>query len=205
MIVPNYVIGLGINLAVVRQGHGNLTARTLVAAAIAGIVIATYVSAINITVIDQYPRDVPSRSAQFVIAVCVAAVVSVTVAMFIRYNAKPNDASTETPRQCALLDRLPLPKRGPIISLHSEDHYVRVETTKGSDLLLIRLTDAIELAAPTQGIQTHRSHWVATDHVEDYKKSNDAWHVVMSNGQEVPISRSNRQTVIEAGLVPARG
>ena len=154
MIVPNYSIGLGINLAVVRQGRGNLNARSMMAAAIAGIVIAAYVSAINITVIDQYPRDFPSRAAQFAIAVCVAAVVSVTVAIFIRYNAKSNDAFIET---------------------------------------------------PTQGIQIHRSHWVATDHVEDYKNPNDVWHVVTSNGQEVPISRGNRQMVIAAGLVPARG
>ena len=34
-------------------------------------------------------------------------------------------------RHCMLLDRLPLEKRGPLVALSVEDHYVRIRTRKG--------------------------------------------------------------------------
>jgi DNA-binding LytR/AlgR family response regulator len=100
---------------------------------------------------------------------------------------------------------LPFDKRGALISLHAEDHYVRIETVKGSELILMRLADAIQLAQPAKGVQVHRSHWVALDQVTGYDKTDGTWNVILSNGRRVPISRGYRADAITAGIIPARG
>ena len=104
-----------------------------------------------------------------------------------------------------LLGRLPFDKRGALISLHAEDHYVRVETVKGSELILMRLADAIQLAQPIKGVQVHRSHWVALDQVTGYDKTDGTWTVLLCDGRRVPISRGYHADAITAGIIPARG
>ena len=92
-----------------------------------------------------------------------------------------------------------------MISLHAEDHYVRVETVNGSELILMRLADAIQLAQPIKGVQVHRSHWVALDQVTGYDKTDGTWTVILTNGRCVPVSRGYRADAITAGIIPARG
>ena len=137
-------------------------------------------------------------------ALITAAIVAViTVGLDLFQNSDTADSPPITGP--SLLSKLPLSKRGEIISLTSEDHYVRIDTDKGSETLLFRLSDAIEMCAPISGIRVHRSHWVAKAHVVDYAKDKDRWFLVLSNGQSVPISRKYRDDAIEHGLIPARG
>jgi hypothetical protein len=115
------------------------------------------------------------------------------------YGAAPREAGPSTP---ALLSRLPLEKRGALVSLSSEDHYTRIRTTQGEDLVLIRLADAIAEAAPTPGLQVHRSHWIATDHVTGATRDGDRAHLAMRHGPDIPVSRANVPAIREAGFLP---
>lgn len=99
-----------------------------------------------------------------------------------------------------LLDRLPPPLRGPIIALSAEDHYTRIRTTKGEDLVLITLRDAIREAAPTQGLQIHRSHWVATAHIKQAGRSDGNMQITTSGGHTLPVSRANIAAIRELGF-----
>jgi hypothetical protein len=164
--------------------------------------VATYISLVNIAALPDYPTDWVQRLATFGIALVIAGLISFAISWFI---APPKSETMPQPDRPALLDRLTHNKRGPLVSLHAEDHYVRVETTKGSELILIHLADAIELAHPTQGTRIHRSHWVVNTQVTDYIKEGDVWSVILSNGQSAPISRGYRNDAIQAGLIPARG
>ncbi len=164
--------------------------------------VATYISLVNIAALPDYPTDWVQRLATFGIALVIAGLISFAISWFI---APPKSETMPQPDRPALLDRLAHNKRGPLVSLHAEDHYVRVETTKGSELILIHLADAIELAHPTQGTRIHRSHWVVNTQVTDYIKEGDVWSVILSNGQSAPISRGYRNDAIQAGLIPARG
>ena len=59
-------------------------------------------------------------------------------------------------------DRLPFKLRGAAIrAVQSEDHYLRIHTDRGSDLILMRLSDALDELEGLEGAQTHRSWWVA--------------------------------------------
>jgi hypothetical protein len=60
------------------------------------------------------------------------------------------------------LERLPPKLRGAdIYAVEAEDHYLRLHTSQGSDLILLRLADAVAELEGIEGAQTHRSWWVA--------------------------------------------
>lgn len=127
-------------------------------------------------------------------------VVTMISAVVVVCSVLLSSAPTDTP--AALLNRLPLDKRGALVSLSAEDHYVRVTTTKGEEMVLIRLSDAVAEVGSTEGLQIHRSHWIALDQIEKITRKGDRGEVTLSNQTTRPISRSYMPTVREAGLLP---
>lgn len=103
----------------------------------------------------------------------------------------------ETPASSRLIERLPLHLRGPLICLEMEDHYVRVHTSRGSALLLMRLGDAMREAAPTAGFQSHRSWWVAEHAVEAFERSGRTGRIRLANGLTAPVSQRYVRSVAE--------
>jgi DNA-binding LytR/AlgR family response regulator len=81
----------------------------------------------------------------------------------------------------------------------SEDHYLRLHTSKGSDLILMRLTDAITELEGLEGAQTHRSWWVARDAVESARRDGDNVKLMLKGGVEAPVSRPNVRALREEG------
>ena len=130
-----------------------------------------------------------------ILAVCL--VIS-TVSELVGHGDSPGPDSPKP----TLLDRLPPGKRGALIALSVEDHYTRVRTTKGEELLLLRLSDAIRETAPVAGLQVHRSHWVASDQVTGSRRDRNRTLLILRNGDEIPVSRANMRAVREAGLLP---
>lgn len=103
--------------------------------------------------------------------------------------------------QIVFMRRLPIEKRAPLIRLEAQDHYLNVVTQAGSALILMRLQDAVDALAGTQGLQVHRSHWVAQTAVAAHRRDRGRDFLVLSNGDEIPVSRSFRTRVQEAGLI----
>ena len=56
------------------------------------------------------------------------------------------------------------------IALQGEDHYVRIHTALGSELVLMRLGDAIQELDGLEGERVHRSWWVARRAVDQANK-----------------------------------
>lgn len=90
----------------------------------------------------------------------------------------------------AILDRLELARRGPLLRLSVEDHYTEIVTTRGRQLVLLRFADALREIGDTQGLQVHRSHWVADAGVASLLRKAGRLYVVMQDGTEIPVSRS---------------
>lgn len=98
------------------------------------------------------------------------------------------EASAAFPR--ALLSRLPRRLGEEIVALEAEDHYLRVHTTLGSDLVLMRLSDAVAAIGPDLGLQVHRSWWVAGDAIREVIRSEQRTQLRLSNGLSVPVGRT---------------
>ncbi len=102
----------------------------------------------------------------------------------------------------ALLDRLPFDKRGALISMTVRDHYVEIVTTSGTELLLMRLSDAIRETTGCKGMQIHRSHWIALDQIIAVNRDGPRANVRLSDGRDIPASRTYVPALKEAGLLP---
>ena len=83
--------------------------------------------------------------------------------------------------------------------LRTEDHYLRIHTTAGSDLILFRLKDALAELDGADGRQVHRSYWVARDAIETSERKGRKVILVLKNGENVPVSESFMPAVRDAG------
>jgi DNA-binding LytR/AlgR family response regulator len=171
-------------------------------AALAGVVtgagVCVVVTVANLVTFAYVP---PLNEAVPLLATVFAISVIVSVAMDYVLSATTT-ATPDAPRAAAILDRIPYAKRGALVSISVEDHYVRIRTDKGEELVLMRLGDAIREVEGVSGAQVHRSHWVALDQVRDARREGDRAVLTMTSGPDIPVSRSNLPKMREAGLLP---
>jgi hypothetical protein len=86
-----------------------------------------------------------------------------------------------------------------IVALQIEDHYVRVHRAEGSRLILMPLKRAIRAMGDVEGLQTHRSWWVARAVVAEVSGTPRSMQLRLTNGLKVPVARSAVALLREAG------
>lgn len=99
----------------------------------------------------------------------------------------PVPAPSSTP---AFYRRIPLHLGQELLALSAEDHYLRIITAAGSDLVLMRLSDALAELGESAGLQVHRSWWVAQGAVRALGRDKGRMTLTLNNGLEVPVSRT---------------
>jgi hypothetical protein len=114
----------------------------------------------------------------------------------------PEGAAT-SPAEPALRHRLSAGFAGPILALQSEDHYVRVHGAGGSELLLMRLRDAIAEMEGVAGAQVHRSWWIAHRAILRCDPAGRSWLITLDGGLSVPVARDSVARLQRAGFLPA--
>ena len=96
--------------------------------------------------------------------------------------------------------RLPPRLRGATLhAVQAEDHYLRLHTDRGSDLILMRLSDAVAELEGLEGARTHRSWWVARDAVRDASRGDGRAALTLEGGLVAPVSRRYARALREAG------
>ncbi|HEY0627354.1 MAG TPA: LytTR family DNA-binding domain-containing protein [Allosphingosinicella sp.] len=90
----------------------------------------------------------------------------------------------------ALLSKLPPGVGSEIIALETEDHYLRVHTSAGSALILMRMADAVAMLDPRLGAQVHRRWWVAERAVTQVQRDGQKLCLCLTNGIAVPVGRT---------------
>ncbi|WP_158278761.1 LytTR family DNA-binding domain-containing protein [Leucothrix arctica] len=163
----------------------------LIASVIASIFVALLVCFINFTVIGIQEF---SLGAFLILAgqtvLISLAVTGIFYVVASRESKQEAIAKPEEKAESTFFQRLPKALGTDVICLRAQDHYVEVTTTLGRELVLIRLSDAIQELGAEHGIQTHRSWWVMSGHVVELQRVNGKACLVLSNGNEVPISRT---------------
>ncbi len=98
------------------------------------------------------------------------------------------------------LERLPAKLRGADIhAVEAQDHYLRLHTSKGQDLILMRLSDAVAELEGLEGAQVHRSWWVARAAVADARRGDGKATLTLVGGVQVPVSRAYARALRAAG------
>lgn len=106
-------------------------------------------------------------------------------------------ADAQPPR---FLGRLPAKLRGAeLYAVEAEDHYLRLHTSRGHDLILMRLSDAVAELEGIEGAQTHRSWWVAKSAVEAAQRGDGRATLRLKGDVEAPVSRAYAKALREAG------
>lgn len=173
--------------------------RSVLSILITGALVTLIVLALNAVVFGRSPLDLASRWLLIVQILFVALVVATALYAMAAGGAGGADQASAPP---PLLDRLPLDKRGALVSISVQDHYVEVVTTRGRALVLMRLTDAMREAGDGAGLRVHRSHWIATDQVQAARREGERAILTMTGGHEIPVSRTYLPAIRDAGLLP---
>ncbi|MCA6297708.1 MAG: LytTR family transcriptional regulator DNA-binding domain-containing protein [Phenylobacterium sp.] len=100
------------------------------------------------------------------------------------------------------LERLPIRLRGAEIwAVEAEDHYLRVHTSAGQDLILLRMADAVAELEGQEGMQVHRSWWVARAGIADARRGDGRATLTLKDGAEAPVSRTYAAELRRRGWV----
>ena len=102
-----------------------------IAGSCAGPILAVIVTVINAMTFTANTADLPSFQTLLLYTTIIAATVSILIGMAFG-NTEPHSANESSDQTPPLFKRLPFDKRGPIVSLQAQDHYVLVTTTAGS-------------------------------------------------------------------------
>ncbi|EDL49476.1 LytTR family DNA-binding domain-containing protein [Erythrobacter sp. SD-21] len=176
---------------------------------IAGVLVATVPMATIVWSLNGLYGPLSAPSAETALAHYLNVLVvgaAVTVLFHVLDRRPPTDSresatedEVEPEPVARFIERLPPALGTDLLALEMEDHYVRAHTALGSELVLLRLRDAVEELEAVEGLQVHRSWWVARGAVDDIRREGRNVRLVLANGLEAPVSRANVQTLKDAG------
>jgi DNA-binding LytR/AlgR family response regulator len=133
-------------------------------------------------------------------SVFVVSLVLSALSLLVRRQPAQTHAAPQDAPPPKFLARLPDKLRGgEIYAVEAEDHYLRLHTSLGQDLILMRLGDAIVELEGLEGAQTHRSWWVAKAAIASAERQDGRATLTLKDGAEVPVSRGFARTLRAAG------
>jgi hypothetical protein len=172
--------------------HFPLWSATLVAVLLAAVPATAAIALFGGYRVDQL---LPA-TALFPLYVNVALVGALIMAVFVlmqRPAAAPAEQVTTAPEQPpapAFLDRLPPGFPQPLVALEMEDHYVRAHGQNGrSELVLLRMRDAVAELHGVAGERVHRSWWVARAAVTGKRRDGRNLVLTLDGGLQAPVAR----------------
>lgn len=86
-----------------------------------------------------------------------------------------------------------------LIAIEAYDHYLRVHTDAGEELVTARFKDALDELYGAHGLRIHRSWWVSVGAIEAVSWRRGAGEAQLVGGLKAPISRSHAPSLREAG------
>ncbi|MGH7016669.1 MAG: LytTR family DNA-binding domain-containing protein [Caulobacteraceae bacterium] len=114
----------------------------------------------------------------------------------------PDDSAAKEPGDPAEAFRRRLSARrraARLIAVEAEDHYLRVHTDAGDELITLRFADALHELEGVAGGQTHRSWWVAADAIEGARWRRGRGELRLAGGLTAPVSRYRRARLKREG------
>lgn len=122
----------------------------------------------------------------------------------------PLASPSDPPRigfQSAIAGYLPAPTRladwpsEPVIRVRAADHYLEVHTQTGRRFLRGRMSDALRELAHADGIQPHRSWWVASSSIASSRRNGRDHVLITTDEAEIPVARARVPEMRRMGLI----
>ncbi|HEX5262318.1 MAG TPA: LytTR family DNA-binding domain-containing protein [Phenylobacterium sp.] len=132
----------------------------------------------------------------FVISVGVMGIRQLVEQPTAQTKPAPADAQDDTAFRKRLSARF---RTARLIAVEAEDHYLRVHTDAGSELVTLRFSDALGELAGVAGFQVHRSWWAAADAIEGVRWRRGRGELRLAGGLTAPVSRTHAAGLKAAG------
>ncbi len=120
--------------------------------------------------------------------------------MPVRIEARTIVAPPLPEAEAAFRRRLSAKRRNAqLIAVEAHDHYLKVHTDAGVELVALRFSDAMDDLTQAHGWRVHRSWWVAADAVEAVRWRRGGGDLRLLGGLSAPVSRTYSAKLREAG------
>ncbi|WP_420430359.1 LytTR family DNA-binding domain-containing protein [Kordiimonas sp.] len=116
-----------------------------------------------------------------------------------KLNQMELEEISSQPSMPRFLLRSDLPDTAEILHIEAQQHYIMVTTESGNELIYYRFGDAIVDVAHMNGLQVHRSHWVAEGAVRRAVKKGRNIEITLFDGRTIPVSRNRQAAIQKAG------
>ncbi|MFZ5667215.1 MAG: LytTR family DNA-binding domain-containing protein [Pseudomonadota bacterium] len=219
VILPGSLLGLGVNALV--RGWGGLAAHRWAEAGLVALLVSLPHSFVVIVVSALFfgiGMITPMVVLEFWLAVLLISVV-LTAINYLATDRQvaeaavvpmPQPAPAPAPAAPPAADRSALPallaeklshrlRAGRLLAIEAEDHYLRVHTDLGSDLVLMRMADACALLDDSAGARVHRSWWVARDAVQAVRQQSGRMELALPGDISAPVSRAMQPVLRSQG------
>lgn len=221
VILPGSLLGLGVNSLV--RGWGGLAAHRWAEAGLVALLVSLPHSFVVIVVSALFfgiGMITPLVVLEFWLAVLLISVVLTAINYLATGNqvaeaavtpvAQPAPEAPPAPAKLPAADPSALPallaeklphrlRAGRLRAIEAEDHYLRVHTDLGSDLVLMRMADACGLLDESAGARVHRSWWVARDAVQAVRQQSGRMELDLSGDITAPVSRAMQPVLRSQG------
>ncbi|MGJ8528504.1 LytTR family DNA-binding domain-containing protein [Maritalea sp.] len=187
--------GFVVNLILQKYKNPNVWLMIICSGIGSGILVSLVVYVVNSAILGDWELKGFSGILTAVYCILISICVAALHVLFVREH------NPETPQQIELLARLQVQNRGPLLYLSMQDHYVNVVTARGSELILMRMSDALKETTGINGLKIHRSHWIALDGIKRVVKKGGNYAVEMQDDTQLPISRGQIQAARDAGII----
>ena len=194
------LVGIVVDLALEPRIRGFWT-RIAVVSLVTTLPVTPFIYALNASVLDlpRRPWLLPQLAWQvLVVALLIMALRALLWRRIVETRTLVQPPLPEAERAFRL--RLSARRRGArLIALEAEDHYVRVHTDSGSELLSMRFSEAVEELALVHGYRLHRSWWASAEAVEAVRWKRGTGEALLTGGLRAPVSRSCAANLKRAG------
>ena len=86
-----------------------------------------------------------------------------------------------------------------VLALQAEEHYLRIFSDDGAELVHYRFGNAVDEMPAALGLQVHRSWWVAENAIRSAQRGSRRWQLDLVTDISVPVSDSYVAAVRERG------
>lgn len=199
---------LGAVVSPVIQGWGRLRHRPAAEGLLVSLVIAIPLTILLIGANSLF-FDAPTGWIEGVVIFGVVLMVSMLMTA-LNYSTAPTQVVVVTDaagsaREPRFTARLPLRlQHAALHALEAQDHYLQVHTDAGSELILMRLSDAIDELDGMDGARCHRSWWVARSAVTDVIQREGRVTLKLVGDLMVPVSRTYLPELRAGGWLTGR-
>jgi hypothetical protein len=113
-------------------------------------------------------------------------------------EAEPTGSHEEAARQATakLIAGSKLPPEAHIIAIKAEQHYIKIWSDQGTDLVRYRFRDLSKRLRDCNGNQVHRSWWVDLDSVQSFRQTGRKLELTIGPDLTIPVSQSYKNTVL---------